>query len=47
MSNEVQLTLDQERRALLIATSAAASIPLISTISTLVSTLRKDEQGEA
>ena len=47
MSNEKKMSFDQERRALLIATGAAASIPLVSTVGTMVSTLQPSERAKA
>lgn len=47
MSNEMKLRFDQERRTLLIATGAAASIPLVATVGTMVSTLQPSERAKA
>jgi ubiquinol-cytochrome c reductase iron-sulfur subunit len=47
MNNAMELKFDRERRALLIATGAAASIPLVSTVGTMVSTLQPSERAKA
>ncbi|HYC43321.1 MAG TPA: ubiquinol-cytochrome c reductase iron-sulfur subunit [Noviherbaspirillum sp.] len=47
MNDAMELKFDRERRALLIATGAAASIPLVSTVGTMVSTLQPSERAKA